>query len=236
VKWHEKQMPSFSLEDWLSQKGSRQTFQNCHCFLCLIKNFNKAENLKNVFCMCLWPRLKCTKRRSNISGSRLWYEMKGLARRNTHVKYESSTKHQSKVMTKVIVFEKEVKLQGQRLEGQSHGLKWKAMPEEIHIWNMKALAPTNQTLWPKIKFFKGRPRSKIRGSRSWYQKIGPARENTHEIWKPYHLPTKVKVFEKVKLHGQRVKVMVSNERSCQKEYTCAIWKPYHLPIKGYNQG
>jgi hypothetical protein len=32
--------------------------------------------------------------------------------------------------------------------------------------------------------------------------------------------TKVKVFEKVK--DQRVKVMISNERSCHKEYTYEI--------------
>jgi hypothetical protein len=31
---------------------------------------------------------------------------------------------------------------------------------------------------------------------------------------------KINVFKKVKLKGQRVKVMVSNERSCQREYTC----------------
>jgi hypothetical protein len=52
---------------------------------------------------------------------RSWYQMKGLARRNTHVKYESPTTYQSKVMTKVKVFEK-VKLQGQRSEGQGHGI------------------------------------------------------------------------------------------------------------------
>jgi hypothetical protein len=42
--------------------------------------------------------------------------MKGLARRNTHVKYESPTTYQSKVMTKVKVFEKKVKLQSQRVK------------------------------------------------------------------------------------------------------------------------
>jgi hypothetical protein len=54
--------------------------------------------------------------------------MKGLARRNTHVKYESHITYQSKVMTKVKIFE-EVKLQGQRSEGQGHGIKTKALPE-----------------------------------------------------------------------------------------------------------
>jgi hypothetical protein len=49
--------------------------------------------------------------------------MKGLARRNTHMKYESPATYQSKVIIKVKVFEKKVKLQGQRLEGQGHGIK-----------------------------------------------------------------------------------------------------------------
>jgi hypothetical protein len=31
-------------------------------------------------------------------------------------------------MTKVKVFEKKVKLQGQKSEGQSHGIKWKILP------------------------------------------------------------------------------------------------------------
>jgi hypothetical protein len=39
--------------------------------------------------------------------------MKGLARRNTHVKYESPSTYQSKVMTKDNVFEKKIKLKGQ---------------------------------------------------------------------------------------------------------------------------
>jgi hypothetical protein len=56
---------------------------------------------------------------------------------------------------------------------------------------------------------------------------GLARRTTHVKYESptiyqSKVMTKVKVFEKVKLKGQRVKVMVSNERSCQKEYTCAI--------------
>jgi hypothetical protein len=49
--------------------------------------------------------------------------MKGLGRRNTNVKYESPITHQSKVMTKVQVFKKKVKLQGQRSEGKGQGIK-----------------------------------------------------------------------------------------------------------------
>jgi hypothetical protein len=43
--------------------------------------------------------------------------MKGLARRNTHVKYESLTTYQSNIMTKVKDLKKKAKLQGQRSEG-----------------------------------------------------------------------------------------------------------------------
>jgi hypothetical protein len=48
--------------------------------------------------------------------------MKGLARRNTHVKFESPGTNQTKHMTKVKLFEKKVKLQGQISEGQVHGI------------------------------------------------------------------------------------------------------------------
>jgi hypothetical protein len=54
--------------------------------------------------------------------SRSWYQIKGLARRNAHVKYENPTTYQSIVIAKVKVFEK-VKLQGKRSEGQGHGIK-----------------------------------------------------------------------------------------------------------------
>jgi hypothetical protein len=41
-----------------------------------------------------------------VRGSRFWYQMKGLVIKNTNVKYESPSTYQSKVMTKVKVFEK----------------------------------------------------------------------------------------------------------------------------------
>jgi hypothetical protein len=46
--------------------------------------------------------------------------MKGLEKINTHVKYESPSTYQSKVMTKVKVLAKKVKVQGQRSEDQGH--------------------------------------------------------------------------------------------------------------------
>ena len=51
--------------------------------------------------------------RSRSLGRKLWYDWKGLVTKNTCVKYESPASNGSLVMTKVKVFEKKVKLQGQ---------------------------------------------------------------------------------------------------------------------------
>ena len=54
------------------------------------------------------PRLKFLKvgqtSRSRSLGQKLWYDVKDLVTRNTHVKYESPTAYGSLVMTKVKVF------------------------------------------------------------------------------------------------------------------------------------
>jgi hypothetical protein len=52
-------------------------------------------------------------------------------------------------MNKVKDFEKKIKIQGKRSEGEGHGIKWKVSSERIHMWGMNALAPTNKTLWPR---------------------------------------------------------------------------------------
>jgi hypothetical protein len=49
--------------------------------------------------------------------------MKCLARRNKHMKYKSLCPYQSKVMNKVKDFEKKIKIQGKRSEGEGHGIK-----------------------------------------------------------------------------------------------------------------
>jgi hypothetical protein len=56
-------------------------------------------------------------------------------------------------MTKVKVSKK--KGQTPRSEGQGHGIKWKVLPEWIHMWNRKVLAPTNQVI-TKVKVFADR--------------------------------------------------------------------------------
>ena len=42
--------------------------------------------------------------RSRSRGQKLWYHVKGLVTRNTHVQYESSTSYGKKLMAKVKVF------------------------------------------------------------------------------------------------------------------------------------
>jgi hypothetical protein len=80
-----------------------------------------------------------------------------------------------------------------------------------------------------VKFFEKEIQTPM--SKSWHQMKGLARRNTHVKYESpttyqSKVMTKFKVLEKkVKLQGQRVKVIVSNERSCHKEYTCEISKP-----------
>ena len=50
---------------------------------------------------------------SRSQGQKLWYHVKGLDKRNTHVIYESPTSYGISVMANVKVFQKDVKVQGQ---------------------------------------------------------------------------------------------------------------------------
>jgi hypothetical protein len=78
------------------------------------------QSIQRMFYICFQPRLEFSKRESKINGSRSWYQMKFIARRKTHVKHESPSTYQRKVMTN---FPKKVKLQGQGSEGLGHGIK-----------------------------------------------------------------------------------------------------------------
>jgi hypothetical protein len=102
--------------------------------------------------------------------------MKGLAGRNTNVKYESPSTYQSKVMSKVRVLEK-VKDQRVNVMVSNERSFQKEYTCEIYespsTYQCKVLTKVNSSK-------KGQtPRSKIRGSRSWYQMKGLARRNTH---------------------------------------------------------
>ena len=55
-------------------------------------------------------------------GQKLWYHVKGIIKRNTHVQFQSLITSGLKVMAKVKVFQKKVKLQGQELLYDVKGL------------------------------------------------------------------------------------------------------------------
>ena len=59
--------------------------------------------------------------RSRSQGQKQWYPQKGLITGYTHVKYQSSGTHCSKVISKVKVFKKWVKLQGQGQRVKNNG-------------------------------------------------------------------------------------------------------------------
>jgi hypothetical protein len=69
--------------DWLSQKGPCQRFQNWYWFFLSHKKIRWSRAFTECVLHVLWPRLKFLKRKSKIRGSKSWYQMKGLARRNT---------------------------------------------------------------------------------------------------------------------------------------------------------
>ena len=105
----------------------------------------------------LWTRLKFSKvgqtSRSRSQGQKLWYHVKGLVTRNTHVQYESPMISSGlKVMDKVKVFQKKVKLQGQGHKVKNYGTMWKVLLQGIHMSNMKALSLLVRKLWPRLKF------------------------------------------------------------------------------------
>ena len=123
---------------------------------------------------------------------------------------------------------------------------WKILSQTIQICNMKALALLIRTLWPRLFFFKYKPRlfflniSQTSRSRSRGQ-------NFSTMWKIFpqgihmcnmkalsllviKLWPKLEFFKRrsnFKVKVTRSKIMVPCERSCHKQYTCAIWKLYH---------
>jgi DNA-binding transcriptional regulator of glucitol operon len=79
--------------------------------------------------------------------------MKGLARRNTYVKYESSTTNQLKDMTKVKVFEKKVKFQGQK-SGQKSWYQIKGLARRNTNVQYESLTTNQSNVMTKVNVFK----------------------------------------------------------------------------------
>ena len=76
----------------------------------------------------------------------------------------------SKVMVKVMFFQKLVKSQGH--EVKQIGSNRKVLPQEIHMSNMKALSLLVQNKWPRLSFFSKegqKSRSRSRNQKFWYQ-------------------------------------------------------------------
>ena len=73
-----------------------------------------------------------------VTVSKIVLSKKGLITSNTHVKYQSSSTHCLKVISKVKVFEKWDKLQGQGHSGaRSHGLGMKIDPRASNIYQCR---------------------------------------------------------------------------------------------------
>ena len=86
-------------------------------------------------------------------GQKSWYRRKGLVNSITHVKYQSSSTHCSKVISMVKVFKKWVQGQGHRVKNNdTHG---KVLSQKIFIWNIKALTLTVQKVLSRLKFQRG---------------------------------------------------------------------------------
>ena len=123
-----------------------------------------------------FARLKFSKGRSNskvkVTGPKIMvpnektYHKERSITKNTHVKYQSSSPHCSKVISKVKVFKKWVKLQGQDHRVKNNGNHIKVLSQGILMWNIKALALTVQKLLARLKFSKSRSNSKVKVTRS----------------------------------------------------------------------
>jgi hypothetical protein len=61
------------------------------------------------------------------------------------------------------------------------------LPDGIHMRNMKALASTDQKLWPRLKFWKRRSNFKVKSQKVKVMEsyeMACQKEYTCEIWKP----------------------------------------------------
>jgi hypothetical protein len=162
--------------------------------------------------------------------------MKGFTIRNTHVKYESPNTNQKLwPWLKILKSRSNSKVNGQRVKVMVSIERSCRKEYTCEIWKPYHLPIKSYE--QGLSFWKigQTPRSKVRGTRSWYQMkdLMKALPLTNlKLWARLKF-LKSRLNSKVK--GQRIKVMVSNERPYHKEYTCEIWRPYHLPIKSYDQ-
>ena len=143
---------------------------------------------------------------------------KNLITRDTHVNYQSSSNPCSKVISKVKVFKKWDKLQGQGHRVKNNGTHRKVLSQGILMWNIKALAFTIQKFLSKVKVFK--EWVKLLGQGHMVKNNGINTRNIHVKYQSSSthcskLISKVKVFKKWAIHqgqGQRVKNNGTHEK------------------------
>ena len=140
----------------------------------------------------LCPRLKFLKSRSNFkvkfTRSKITELCERPCHKESHMKYESPSSSDLTVMTKVKVFEKYVKLQGQGHQVKNYGMMWKVLSQAMYMCIVKALALLIWKLWPWLNFLKSRSNFKVKFTRSkimvWCER-SCLKEYTCEIWKSY---------------------------------------------------
>ena len=92
-------------------------------------------------------------RRSRPEGKKIMVPSERNYTRNTHVKYQSTSTNCSKVISKIKVFKKCDKLQGQGHRVKNNGTHGKVLSQGILMWNIKALARTVQKLLARLNQF-----------------------------------------------------------------------------------
>jgi hypothetical protein len=114
------------LEDWLSQKGSRERFQNWQ-FLLSPQKFQWSRAFKEFVLQVFMNKVKVFEKKVKSQKVKVMVSNKRSCQNEYTCDIWKPCTYQSKVMTKVKVLEK-VNLQSQRSEDQGHGIKWKALP------------------------------------------------------------------------------------------------------------
>ena len=108
-----------------------------------------------------------SKSRSRSLGQKYWYQQKGLATTNIHVKYESPISFGSKVIATVKVFFSKV---GQQSRSRLQSEKYLALTERschrkytFEIWSLISFV---FKLWQRLSFLKSRSKVKVKVTKS----------------------------------------------------------------------
>ena len=107
-------------------------------------------------------------------GQKVKYKQKDLNTRDIHVKYQSSSTHYSKDISKIKVLKSWSKVKGQGHKVKIVGSQDKALSHKIFMWNIKALALIVRKLLVGLQDQGYRIKKKC-----WYPRKGIATRNIH---------------------------------------------------------